>query len=82
MPTSMSSCMRTKVTGRMQRRLGPGLRVRILLLVLDFFGRLPEEQVRADRDSKHRHNDRKIVTRELDVRHDEVLRNGPPVPLV
>jgi len=81
MPTSMSSCMRTKSRAACSGAF-PGLRVRILLLVLDFFGRLPEEQVRADRDSKHRHNDGKIVTRELDVRHDEVLRNGPPGPLV
>ena len=48
--------------------------MRILLLVFDCFGGLPEEEARAVRGPEHRHNDRKIVPGELDVRRDEILR--------
>jgi hypothetical protein len=68
MPNQRVELYARQLTGRLQRRLDQGLRFRILLLIFDFFGRLPEEQIRADRGAEHRHNDRKIVPRELDVR--------------
>ena len=46
MPTSVSSCMRASCRGAWSPRFDQGLRFRVLLLVFDFFGRLPEEQVR------------------------------------
>ena len=66
MPSSVSSRITRQLMGRLQRRLDQWLRVRIVLLIFDFFGRLPEKQVRAYRGPEHRHNDRKIVPRGVD----------------
>ena len=46
---------------RLLRRFDQRLRVRVFLLVLDLFGRLPEEQIGADRRAEHGDHDGQII---------------------